>query len=401
MPMREVFGTFLRLGLTSFGGPLAHIAYFRHELVERRRWLSEEAFAHVTAFCSVLPGPTSSQVGMIAGLMRAGPGGAFAAWLGFTLPSALLMTLAATALDALETSAHAPLQVALAGFLAGLTAAAAGIIGQAVINMARAQCPDTPTRLIAAGALIVALITASALNVQWLPIVLGAGAGLLFLRARPLPDAVALPIALSRRVSIGCGIAFVAIALAALLLTNAPPAVTLLATIVRAGSFVFGGGHVVLPLLQSVVGNNLISARDFYAGYGAVQAMPGPVFTFATFLGTANHSPLHGALGAIVATLCIFLPSFLLIFALLPVWNVLRQSPATSSALRGANAAVVGLLGALLCSPILVSLSVSIPRLAIAAIAFALVTFWKVAPWLVVVLCAILGAACAFTGASI
>jgi len=398
--MREVFQTFLRLGVTSFGGPIAHFGYFRRELVERRGWLTEGAYAQVIAFCSVLPGPTSSQVGMIAGLMRAGPGGAFAAWLGFTAPSAILMALAAVALDTLEASSHGATPAWLAGLLAGLTAAAAAVIAQAVLGMARTQCPDAETRTIAVGAAILALALAAAANLQWVPIAVGAVVGALFLRGRSALDVAPLPITIPKRVSFTCGAAFVAIVLASIALARTSPLASFVTTIVRAGTLVFGGGHVVLPLLQSVVANGLMPARDFYAGYGAVQAMPGPVSTFVTFLGMANLSPLHGVPGAIVATTCIFLPSFLLVFALLPVWSALRSLPAMGGALRGANAGVVGLLGAILYSPILTSLSAFPARIAIALVAFALITIWKLPPWVVVVLAAALGSLAAVAGAA-
>jgi len=397
--MRNVFLTFLRLGLTSFGGPIAHIGYFRREFVERRGWIDERLFAHIVGFCSVLPGPTSSQVGMIVGLLRAGPGGALAAWLGFTLPSALALTVFAAVLTTLEDRAG-PTAPALGGMLAGLSAAATAIVAQAVLAMAKTQCSDRATRTIAAGAAVLALALAAAPGWQWVPIVAGALAGTLFCSpaAGSAAPETTLPIALPRAASRAAGLLFVALALTATLGANASATGFFLATIVRAGALVFGGGHVVLPLLQSLVPAGLIAGRDFYAGYGAAQAVPGPLFTFAAFLGAANHSELHGPLGALVATVLIFVPSFLLIFAFLPVLDRLRANPAAAGALSGANAGVVGLLAALLYSPLLLTLGTSFVRVAIAVGAFTLVTVWKSPPWIAVVLAAAGGAAAAAAG---
>jgi chromate transporter len=398
--MRDVFLTFLRLGMTSFGGPIAHLGYFRREFVERRAWLDEELFTHVVAFCSVLPGPTSSQVGLIVGLLRAGAGGALAAWLGFTLPSAALLTVFALLLVHLEATGGADSRI-LAGGLAGLAAAATAIVAQAVLGMAKSQCPDRPTQTIAAGAAALSLALHARAAWQWVPIAFGALAGLAFCAAGPAArrGSSAVTIALPRVVAPAAGIAFVGIALGAAAIERFSPSGFLLATVVRAGSLVFGGGHVVLPLLQALVPAGLIDQRDFYAGYGATQAMPGPLFTFAAFLGAANSSELNGVAGATVATLLIFLPSFLLVFALLPVLDGLRSNPAAAGALRGANASVVGLLGALLFSPLILALEASIGRSVIALGAFTLVAIWKSAPWIAVLLAALAGAAAAALGA--
>jgi chromate transporter len=396
--MQNVFLTFLRLGLTSFGGPIAHIGYFRREFVERRGWIDERLFTHIVAFCSILPGPTSSQVGLIVGLVRAGPGGALAAWLGFTLPSAIALTVFAMVLTSLESGAgRTP---ALSGMLAGLGAAATAIVAQAVLGMAKTQCPDRATRTIAAGAAVLALALAARPTLQWAPIVAGALAGALFCSRAASGDAgdTTLPIALPRAASRAAALLFFALAVAALLGSQRSATGFFLATIVRAGALVFGGGHVVLPLLQSLVPAGLIAGRDFYAGYGAAQAVPGPLFTFAAFLGTANHSPLHGLVGALVATVLIFVPSFLLIFALLPVLDALRANPSAAGAMRGANAGVVGLLATLLYSPLLLTLGISLWRVAIAALVFTLVTVWKSPPWIAVGLAAAAGAGAAAAG---
>jgi chromate transporter len=389
--MAEVFRIFLRLGLTSFGGPIAHLGYFRREFVERRAWLDAASFADIVAFCSVLPGPTSSQVGMLVGLGRAGAGGAFAAWLGFTLPSAIAMTLLALGLQSLRGNAELTNSRWFTGMLAGLTAAAAAVVAQAVLSLARSLCTDRQTQTIALGAAIVALAAA---GLAWLPIALGAVAGRLFVRGAGAEVATgALPLRVSRGAALAGALVFLTVA-AFLFVPEwlITPPVALVETIVRAGTLVFGGGHVVLPLLGSLVENGLLPSRDFYAGYGIVQAMPGPLFTFAAFIGGANASALNGVPGAIVATIAIFVPSFALIFALAPIWNRLRALPGAAAALRGANASVVGLLGSVLYHPILTSLASSATGIGIALAAYALIAVWKSPPWAVVVASALFGA---------
>jgi chromate transporter len=385
--VREVFTTFLRLGSTSFGGPIAHLAYFRRTFVEERRWLDEATFARIVAFCSVLPGPTSSQVGMLIGLTRGGPLGAFLAWLGFTAPSAIIMIAFAAALGGAEQHAVPPW---FGGLLAGLFAAAAAVVAQAVVGLAGSLCTDVPTKLIAVAALSVTLALRPHPGLQWVSIALGALAGAFVLHAPGL-RADALPIRVPRRVAIVSGCVFVALVAATALPKTA--VIAFLATLIRAGSLVFGGGHVVLPLLQSMVRDGLITSQNFFAGYGAVQAMPGPLNTFSAFLGYANLSPLHGLAGALVAIVLIFLPSFALIFAIAPVWNRVAGAPRAAGAVRGANAAVVGLLGAVLYDPVLLSLGTSPVRIAIALAAFGAIAALRIAPWLVVVAAAALGAA--------
>ncbi|HEY0615141.1 MAG TPA: chromate efflux transporter [Candidatus Elarobacter sp.] len=384
--MREVFATFLRLGLTSFGGPVAHYAFFRRTFVEELRWLDEATYARILAFCSVLPGPTSTQVGMLVGFTRGGPAGAFLAWLGFALPSTIGMIAVAAVMTGAERHTPPPW---FAGLLAGLFAAAAAVVAQAVVGLAASLCNDLPTKVIALATMALTLALRPFPAFQWVSIALGALAGGLFLRAPELRHD-ALPIRVPRAAAIGSAIVFVvAVALTALPKT---PATAFIATIVRAGTLVFGGGHVVLPLLQSMIHDRLISAENFFAGYGAVQAMPGPLNTFAAFLGYANVSPLHGIAGAIVGIALIFLPSFALIFALAPLWNRIAGAPRAAGAVRGANAAVVGLLGAVLYDPVLRSLGTSPIRIVIALAAFAAITVWRTAPWIVVVLAAMLGA---------
>ncbi len=384
--MREVFATFLRLGSTSFGGPVAHLAYFRRTLVEERKWLDAPAYARIVAFCSVLPGPTSSQVGMLIGFTRAGPPGALAAWLGFTAPSAIGMALVAAALAGAERHAPPPW---FAGLLAGLFAAAAAVVAQAVIALAGSLCTDLPTKLIGVAAMAIALALRAHPGLQWVAIAFGALAGALVLRHAQLRDDP-LPIRVPRAASIAAGALFVALVAFAIVPHGATG--RLLATLIRAGALVFGGGHVVLPLLQSAVHDGLIGASNFFAGYGAVQAMPGPLNTFATFLGYANLSPLHGVAGAAVATVLIFLPSFALIFAIAPVWNRVVAVPSAAAAVRGANASVVGLLAAVLYDPVLLSLGGDWRRLGLALCAFAALALLRTPPWIVVVLAAAAGA---------
>jgi chromate transporter len=384
--VREVFTTFLRLGSTSFGGPIAHLAYFRRTIVEDRRWLDETSYARIVAFCSVLPGPTSTQVGMLIGLTRAGPWGAFAAWLGFTAPSAIAMAVFAGVLAGAERHTAPPW---FGGLLNGLFAAAAAVVAQAVIALAGSLCTDLPTKALALCALAVTLALRPWPGFQWVPIVLGALAGAVALHAPGL-RADGLPFRVPRGVAFACGAIFIALVAVTALPKSAT--VAFVATLIRAGSLVFGGGHVVLPLLQSMIRDGLISAQDFFAGYGAVQAMPGPLNTFATFLGYANLSPLHGPVGALVATVLIFLPSFALIFAIAPVWNRIAGAPRAAGAIRGANASVVGLLGAVLYDPVLLSLGTSAVRVGIAVAAFAAIALWRIAPWIVVVVAAAFGA---------
>ncbi len=384
--MREVFAAFLRLGCTSFGGPIAHLAYFRRTFVEERRWLDEATYARIVGFCSILPGPTSSQVGMLIGLTRGGPLGAVAAWLGFTAPSAILMALIAAVLTGAERHTT---PVWFGGLLDGLFAAAAAVVAQAVIALARSLCTDLGTKLVAVCAMAVALALRAYPGYQWVPILLGALAGALVLHAPGL-RAEPLPIRVSRPVSIVAALVFLLLVAVTALPRTATTA--LLGTLIRAGALVFGGGHVVLPLLQSLTRDRLIAAQDFFAGYGAAQAMPGPLNTFATFVGYTNGSPLHGLAGALVATVLIFLPSFALIFAIAPVWNRIVALPRAVGALRGANASVIGLLAAVLYDPVLVSLGPNPARLAIALAAFGAIVLLRTAPWLVVVVAAALGA---------
>lgn len=391
--MGDVFRTFLRLGLTSFGGPTAHLGYFRREFVERRGWIDAPTFAALVGLCSVLPGPTSSQVGMLIGLIRAGAAGATLAWIAFTLPSAVALVGFAALLHALEGHAGIVESGWFAGLLAGLGAAAAAVVAQAVLALGRSLCTDRETISIALGAAILAIALGGTPGWQWLPIALGALIGALVLHGTAPAEVPALPFRIPRAAAITAGVVFGAVVVVLLVpLGSAVPGAALLTTTLRAGALVFGGGHVVLPLLQGLVSDGLISARDFFAGYGVTQAMPGPLFTFAAFLGAVNTSPLSGVPGALAATVAIFIPSFALIFAIVPLWNRLRSAPRAAAVLRGVNASVVGLLGAVLYHPLLTGLEASRAGIAIALAAFALIDAWKCAPWIVVLASAALGA---------
>lgn len=383
----EVFWVFLRLGLTSFGGPVAHIGYFRTDIVERRRWLDAATFADLVALCQFMPGPASSQTGMAIGLLRAGPAGMFAAWLGFTLPSAVAMALFAYGVASLG-------DVSQAAWLRGLKLVAVAVVAQAVWTMARSLAPDRTRATVAVAATLVALAVPSSLG-QIAAIALGGLVGLAL--PRPATDGVGKA-SLAVRIPRSLAIALLAIFFALLFLL--PPvasqgghALALFNAFYRAGSLVFGGGHVVLPLLQAaVVPPGWVSNDAFLAGYGATQAMPGPIFTFAAYLGAIEAPFPNGWLGAILATVAIFVPSFLLIGGLLPFWDSLRHIPAVQAALRGVNAAVVGVLLAALFTPIWTGAVHSAPEFGIALTAFLALTAWTLPPWIVVLAGAAAGA---------
>lgn len=376
---------FLRLGCTCFGGPVAHIGYFRAEFVDRRRWLSERAFADLVALCQFLPGPASSQTGFAVGLMRGGLGGGIAAWLGFTLPSAAIMVGFAYGVAWLDPGSGA-------GWLHGLKLVAAAAVAQAAWAMGQSLCPDRPRAGLAiAAAMLCAAAPLPA--VQMLTIALGAGIGWAWYRRamaaeRGDPEPAA-EVRLPRGVSLVSGIAFAALLAAIPLASAAGGAPALLGAIYRAGALVFGGGHVVLPLLESGVADpGWVSDDEFLAGYGVAQAVPGPLFTFGGFLGAAADLGDAGAapwlLGAL-AIAAIFLPGTLLILALMPHWSALRDRPGARAALAGANAAVVGILAAALYDPIWTA-AVTGPRdFAFFCGALGLLIAAKLPPWLVVI----------------
>jgi chromate transporter len=386
----EVFLAFLKLGLTSFGGPIAHLGYFRSEFVERRRWLGEQAYADLVGLCQFLPGPASSQVGFALGLLRGGPLGALAAWAGFTLPSALVLLLFAHWAGDLAASTLG------AGLLHGLKLVAVAIVGQAVWGMARALCPDK-TRAGIALAAMAAVILLPVSAGQIAAIALGAVAGLALCRdsqAAAAPEWLPLP--LSRRAGLLCLALFVALLVIPPLLASHSHGVAMFDAFYRAGALVFGGGHVVLPLLrEGVVAPGWISDDMFLAGYGAAQAMPGPLFTFAAFLGAILQPAAGGLHGAALALLAVFLPGLLLLLGVLPFWAGLRARPAAQAGMRGVNAAVVGVLGAALYDPVWTSAVLRPIDFLLALAGFLLLTVWRASPLLIVALGAAAGTAVA------
>jgi chromate transporter len=380
----EVFLVALRLGLTSFGGPIAHIGYFRREYVDRRRWLDEETFADLVALCQLLPGPASSQLGIAIGSRRAGTVGGILAWLGFTVPSAIAMI--AFGLYAASTD------VSGAGWIHGLKLAAVAVVAQAVWLMARTLTPDWRRRAIAVGATVVALAWPTA--VTQVAIIVGAAAlGRVALDAPSGRSDRTDPAGPSRRRGVVALAVFGALLVGLPVLHAAAGApVALVDAFYRAGSLVFGGGHVVLPLLHTaVVDPGWVGDGQFLAGYGATQAMPGPLFTFAGYLGTVASVPPGGIAGGVIALGAIFLPSFLLVFGALPFWDHLRAAGGFRRALAGTNAAVVGILLAALITPILTSAIGSPLDVAIATAGVALLAGGRVPPIVVVAASAVVG----------
>jgi len=383
----EVLGVFFRLGLTSFGGPVAHLGYFREEFVRRRRWLDDKSYADLVALCQFLPGPASSQVGIAVGLLRGGYAGALAAWIGFTLPSAVAMVLFGYGIGALGDASGS-------GWLHGLKVAAVAVVAQAVLGMARTLAPDRARATLAVAAAIIALGAPSSWG-QIGAIALGGIVGALLLRGGADVAPAALPLSVSRALGALLLTAFFALLIGLPLLAAAIPSQALkdFDAFYRAGSLVFGGGHVVLPLLQaSVVPPGWVGNDAFLAGYGAAQAVPGPLFTFAAYLGTVMEPEPNGWIGASICLIAIFLPSFLLVIGALPFWEELRRRPVAQAALRGVNAAVVGLLLAALYQPVWTVGITSAADFALAVAAFLLLFMWQTPPWLVVILSAAAGA---------
>jgi chromate transporter len=386
--VEEVFLAFLRLGFTSFGGPVAHLGYFRTEFVERRKWLDEATYSDIVALCQFLPGPASSQVGVSLGILRAGLPGGLAAWCGFTLPSALTLILFAYGVGQFGDLNHA-------AWLHGLKIVAVAVVAQAVWGMAKNLCPDRQRVTLAVCAALVAIKVPSAAG-QIGAIAIGALVGWLAIR-EPLKLAqyhLGFK-TLGRHLGVAALAAFLVllVGLPLLATVTGSHAFDLLARFYRSGSLVFGGGHVVLPLLQqSVVPPGWISNDAFLAGYGATQAVPGPLFTFSAYLGAAMEPWPNGWLGGLICLAAIYLPSFLLLIGVLPFWDGLRSKVGVQNSLRGVNAAVVGLLLAALYNPVWISGIQSPADFGIGLVAFLLLVFWRVPPWLVVMLGA-LGAA--------
>ncbi|MBP5981775.1 MAG: chromate efflux transporter [Halomonas sp.] len=379
----EVLRVFLWLGLTSFGGPVAHLGYFRTEFVERRRWLSETAYADLVALCQFLPGPASSQVGFALGLMRAGPWGASAAWLAFTLPSAIVLMLFAFGAAVLDGPVAS-------GLIHGLKIVAVAIVAHAVWGMARNLCPDKTRTGIALLAVFTVIFLSGPLG-QVSAIVAGGLAGLILCRETSMPAQEHLHFPVSRRAGVLALGLFAGLLVALPLLAGSAVWLDILDAFYRSGALVFGGGHVVLPLLEAeVVQSGWVTPDAFLTGYGAAQAVPGPLFTFAAYLG-ALLPGINGLAGALLALLTIFVPGFLLLVGVLPFWNRFRQWGSAQALMRGANAAVVGILAAALYQPVWTSAIIGPYEFALALTGFLLLTVWKLPAWAVVIMIALGG----------
>ena len=383
----EVFRVFLKLGVTSFGGPIAHLGYFRDELVVRRKWLNETAYADLVALCQFLPGPASSQVGFSLGVLRGnGLLGGLAAWLAFTLPSAVI-------LFAFAVSAAAFVGPVANGILHGLKLVAVAVVAQAIWGMARTLTPDRSRASIALGGIVVIALFPGSLG-QVTAIALGACAGLWLCQGEAAPVSGHLNFPVIRSGGIVALVLFGALLLIPPVVASvtSSQALALFDAFYRSGAFVFGGGHVVLPLLQAqVVAPGWVTNEAFLAGYGLAQAVPGPLFTFAAYLGAAMFPAPNGLTGAIIALVGLMLPGLLIIYGMLPFWDALRTRPAAQAAMRGTNAAVVGILGAALYNPVWTSAILTPRDFALALGGFLLLTVWRMPPWIVVALLAVAG----------
>lgn len=375
----EVFLVFLKLGLTSFGGPIAHLGYFRQELVAHRRWVGDRAYSDLVALCQSLPGPASSKVGIALGTSRAGLLGGLAAWAGFTMPSAL-------ALIAFGYGVTSFAGLSESGIIHGLKVAAVAVVAQAVWGMARNLCPDAKRASLAVFSALLVLASPTAIS-QVLSIVICGVVGRWFITDAADAPHVPHGFGISKTAGIVAWVLFFVLLIGLPLLTHSVPshALAMFDSFYRAGSLVFGGGHVVLPLLRAeVVPPGWVTDNVFLAGYGAAQAVPGPLFTFSAYLGTVMTRPPNGWGGGMLCLVAIFLPAFLLAIAPLPFWEVLRGRHTVQAALRGVNAAVVGILLAALYDPVWTSAIKSRADFALGLAAFTLLAFWRVSPVLVV-----------------
>ncbi len=383
----QILSVFLRLGLTSFGGPIAHLGYFHQEFVERRRWLDERTYADIVALCQFLPGPASSQVGLAIGMSRGGMLGALLAWIGFTLPSAVLMVVFAFGVDMFAGGSDT-------GWLRGLKIVAVAVVALAVLGMARSLCPDRERATLAVMSASFLLLSSGTL---WqLVVILGGGVAGFFLYADDStdPESSTLPLSLPKPLAMAALTLFfvLLIGLPGLVRLSDSNALRYVDSFYRSGSLVFGGGHVVLPLLEAeVVDSGWVEPDRFVAGYGAAQAVPGPLFTFSAYLGASMEAAPTGVAGAAMCLLAIFVPAGLLVAGTLPWWESLRRRPTARATLHGVNAAVVGILVAALYDPVWTSAIAGPTDVALALCAFVLLSVWKAPPWLVVVLGAWLG----------
>jgi chromate transporter len=384
----EVFRVFLKLGVTSFGGPIAHLGYFRDELVVRRKWLDESAYADLVALCQFLPGPASSQVGFSLGVLRGnGLLGGLAAWFAFTMPSAFI-------LFAFAIGAAAFVGPVADGILHGLKLVAVAVVAQAIWGMTRTLTPDRSRAGIALAAIAVIALFAGSLG-QIAAIALGACAGLWLCQGEAAPVSGHLNFPVTRSGGIVALILFGVLLLIPPVIASVTGSqgLALFDACYRSGAFVFGGGHVVLPLLQAqVVAPGWVTNEAFLAGYGLAQAVPGPLFTFAAYLGAVMVPAPNGMAGATIALVALLLPGMLLVYGMLPFWDALRTRPAAQAAMRGTNAAVVGILGAALYNPVWTSAILTPRDFALALGGFLLLTTWRMPPWIVVALLGIAGA---------
>jgi chromate transporter len=383
----QVFLAFLKLGLTSFGGPVAHLGYFRNEFVERRRVMQDAAYADLVSLCQFLPGPASSQIGIGIGITQAGLRGGIAAWVGFTLPSAIALILFAYGITALDES------VVQTGWLHGLKVAAVAVVAQAILGMSKMLCPDWPRRSVA---LFAALLTLAMPGIHGQMTAIGCGMilGLCFLNYESSNDHTPHLFTLSKKSSVvSLGLFFALLLSLPILAQQGSQALVLVDSFYRSGALVFGGGHVVLPLLKAeVINPGWINQDMFLAGYGAAQVVPGPLFTFAAYLGATMTTAPSGWFGGLICLLAIFLPSFLLVTGILPFWKDLRKSPRIRKALVGVNAAVVGLLLSAFYDPVWTSGVLSVSDFVLALLAFGLLVYWKTPSWIVVAATGVSGA---------
>lgn len=371
----EILAVSVKLGVTSFGGPIAHLSYFHNEYIRRRKWMNEQDYADIVALCQFLPGPASSQVGIAVGVIRAGMLGGLTAWLGFTLPSVIALVLFAVLLKGSD--------IGSAGSIHGLKIVAVAIVAQAILGMGQKLAPDRNRATIAVVVAAVSILWQTTSS-QILLIGIAGIAGMLLYKKTTLPNPTILHIPISRSMAILCLSVFFGLLILLPLLRQVVQVewLSLFDSFYRSGSLVFGGGHVVLPMLErEVVPTGWVSKSDFLAGYGAAQTVPGPLFTFAAYLGTM----VSGVKGAIIATTAIFLPAYLLVVGALPFWQTLRQSAKVQGALIGINAAVVGILLAALYNPLWTTAILAPVDFALAAILFLMLVFWKLPPWIVVI----------------
>lgn len=377
----EILMVSTRLGLTSFGGPVAHLGYFHDEYVRRRKWMDEKSYADLVALCQFLPGPASSQVGIGIGVMRAGAAGGIMAFLGFTLPSVIALILFAILLQGINP--------AEAGWIHGLKIVAVAVVAHAVLGMAQKLVPDLPRKTLALLAIIATLLWQTAIT-QVAVILVSGFIGFLIYKKHADKDNAPMEFPISKGFAIGCLVLFFSLLIVLPILREltAVEWVALFDSFYRSGSLVFGGGHVVLPLLErEFVPTGWLSEEAFLAGYGAAQAVPGPLFTFAAYLGAV----MNGWQGGLLATAAIFLPAFLLILGTLPFWDTLRRNPNIKGALMGVNAAVVGILISAFYHPIWTSSILEPADFAFAAVLFSMLVYWKLPPWIIVVTGAIGG----------